>query len=348
MNSTLATSCKPSILVTGGTGFLGSYLIRELLRCETGAIRAVRRPQSRMEMTEGFENRVEWAEGNILDVPFLETALEGVKYVFHCAGMVSYDSRDVEQMYQVNKEGTANIVNIALETGVEKLIHTSSIAAIGRNERENQLDEKTKWQRSKLNTHYAVSKYLAEQEVWRGAAEGLKVAVASPGVILGSQLWNGGTGKMFERVWKGLKYYTPGVNGFVDVRDVARFMALLGPSDVENERFILSAENLPYKTVFEEIANALHKTPPQTGAGAFMRGAAWRADWVKSRINGTRSLITKETAMNSARQYFYSNEKSLRYFPQFNYRPVRETIGETGKQFLESKKESKEYAILGV
>ena len=336
-----------AILITGATGFVGSYLTRHLVKMGYTHIIAMKRSTSPMDLVAEVSDKVQWVEGDILDVPFLEEILRRYKitHIFHCAAVVSFDPHNRENMYDINVNGTANIVNAALECGIEKLIHISSIAAIGRVKNEPHVSENSKWQRSPLNSHYAISKYQAEQEVWRGIAEGLNAAIVNPSVILGSQFWETGTGKLFEQVWQGLRFYTEGVTGYVDVRDVVRFMVLLMESDIEKlpdglsgKRFILNGENLPYKILFEQIADVLSKKPATIKVTPLLRELAWRFEWLKSKISGIQPLITKETAQASGTTFYFNNEKSLKAFPEFHYTPIQQTIKETGEQFLASQK----------
>ena len=174
-----------NIFVTGATGLVGSYLVRHLLAQGKNNIRALRRSESNTKLVADFYDLVTWVEGDILDLPSLEDAMDGVQQVYHCAAMVSFEPRNVARMMKVNVEGTANVVNTAMFRGVEKLVHVSSIAAIGRNLRQPDVTENSKWQRSPINSNYAISKYLAEQEVWRGSVEGLAVGIVNPSVEIG-------------------------------------------------------------------------------------------------------------------------------------------------------------------
>lgn len=320
------------ILVTGGTGFLGSYLLRYLVREGYTRIRATRRPDSRMDLVAAVADKIEWVETDLLDVIGLENAMQHVTKVYHCAAIVSFDPRNYDEMRRVNVDGTANVVNAALYANVEKLVYVSSIAAIGRTKQSRIITEKTKWERSKLNSEYGISKYLAEQEVWRGAAEGLNIAIVNPSVILGSGRWGEGPLKFFKLIHKQYPFYTTGTSGFVDVRDVARFMLLLMESDISRERFILNAENLTFQTLMNEIAKQLGKKPPSIKVTRFTQQIVWRLEWLRSRLFGGKPLITREVAQRATASYFYENEKSLSVF-DFEYTPIRQTIAETAAQF---------------
>ncbi|MFN7118485.1 MAG: NAD-dependent epimerase/dehydratase family protein [Saprospiraceae bacterium] len=323
------------ILVTGGTGFLGSYLLRYLVREGYTRVRALRRATSKMDLVTEVADQIEWVEGDVLDIFALEDAMQEVQQVYHCAAVVSFDPRDYDQMRQVNVEGTANVVNAALAAGIEKLVHVSSIAAIGRVKNQPIVNEQTKWERSNHNSEYAISKYLSENEVWRGMVEGLNVAVVNPSVILGSGRWEEGPLKFFKVVWNNFPFYTKGTTGFVDVRDVARFMLLLMESDISGERYILNSENLTYQTILNEIALHLNKKPPSILVNPFIQQVAWRVEALRAQLFGGRPLVTRETAATSLRSYYFQNDKSRTDF-DFEYTPIRQTIAEACRQFREA------------
>lgn len=323
------------IFVTGGTGFVGSYLLRLLLARGYTRIRALRRPSSSLDLLGTAAEQIEWIEGDILNYEDIEAAFEGVDQVYHCAAKISFDSRDTRQMFKVNVEGTANVVNAALYRGIGKLVHVSSIAAIGRSREGGTLTERSKWERSRLNTNYAISKFQSEQEVWRGIAEGLNAAIINPSVILGSGRWDEGPQKFFGLAWKEFPFYGTGITGFVDVRDVVRFMVRLMESKISSERYILSAENLSYGEVMTLMASALDRRPPTIAIRPWIQQIAWRLNWLVARLTGRRPLITKETALNAGRQFFFDNSKSIRDF-NFSYTPISETIADTCRQFIEA------------
>lgn len=325
------------IFVTGGTGLLGSYLLRKLLMDGFTNIRALKRKNSQLTLVEDIAAQIEWIEGDILDVIGLEDAIRGVKKVYHCAAIVSFKSSDQKKMKHINVAGTANVVNAALNEGVEKFVHVSSIAAIGRNEKQAIVTEKMKWEENPLNTAYAKTKYLAEKEVWRGIAEGLNVVIINPSVILGSGHWKSGSTQIFHEIWKGMKFFPQGKTGFVDVRDVAELMVKMMESDISEERFIANGANLDFKELFDKIAQAIQKPSPKIPVSNFIRSIAWRTEWLKSKITGASPMITKETAMISSKSFAFDSTKSIATF-DFQYRPIEETIQAIGLQLIEASK----------
>lgn len=323
------------ILITGATGFIGSYLVRYLLLKGHTNLRCTRQKNSNSALLKNAADKVEWADVDVLDVTALADAMQDVQQVYHCAAMVSFNEKDNRNMLKINAEGTANIVNLSLDFGIEKLVHVSSIAAIGRKPNDPNIDEQTAWQEAEWNSPYGISKHRAEMEVWRGIAEGLNAAIVNPANVLGSGFWEGrtSTGQIFHKIWKGLRFHPLGTTGFVDVRDVVRFMVQLMESDHSAERYILSAENIPFKQLFNEIAAELGVKSPSIAVTPIIRETAWRVAWLASKITGKPALITKQTARSSARTFFYDNKKSLSAFP-FSYTPISQTVKETGAQFL--------------
>ncbi|MEM6965427.1 MAG: SDR family NAD(P)-dependent oxidoreductase [Bacteroidota bacterium] len=323
------------ILVTGGTGFVGSYLLRQLVEKGYNNIVAIKRKSSRMDLVEEVKDKIEWVDCDILDVLGLEKAMEDVQQIYHAAAVVSFDSKQRKKMHQVNIQGTANVVNIALTQEVEKLVHVSSIAAIGRRKKLKIISEKTKWETSDFNSEYGISKYLSEQEVWRGIAEGLSATIINPGVILGAGFWEEGSASFFSKMWKGNRFYGKGGSGFVDVRDVGELMIKMMESDVTAERFIAVGENWSYQKVFDTIADALQKKRPTIPLSTWLGGLAWRVEWLRSRLTGSQAVVTKETVENSFRTWIYDNQKSKEAF-NFQYKSLENTINETGILFQKS------------
>ncbi|MFN0016131.1 MAG: SDR family NAD(P)-dependent oxidoreductase [Saprospiraceae bacterium] len=322
------------ILLTGATGFIGAYMLRLLLN-KGYRVRALRRADSRIDLIRDIAHEAEWAKGDVTDLGALEDAFDGITHVCHCAAMVSFHPKDSRRMMQVNVEGTANMVNLALDFGVQKFVHVSSIAALGRAKNRPNLNEKCQWVQSSDNSQYAISKYLSEQEVWRGHAEGLPVAIANPSVVLGSGYWDVGTGKMFKQVHSGLKFWSVGSTGLVDVRDVSQFLLLLLESDISGERFILNGRNTSFRDLFFLIADELDARRPSVKVTPLLAEIAWRVERLKEKLLGTEPIVTKESARASVSSYFYDNAKSLTV-PDFTYRPLEQTVQQTAKQFLDA------------
>lgn len=324
------------ILVTGGSGFLGHSLIRQLIE-QGQKVRAIHRSQSDLSPLADLKSKIEWVPADLLETAALEEAFRGVTQVYHCAAIVSFSPQHYHQMMAINVEGTANIVNQCLDHQVEKLIHVSSIAALGRSTDGNVwVDEETEWQNSKLNSAYALSKMQAEMEVWRGAAEGLNMAIVNPSVIIGPWKWEEGTARFFKRVFNGLKFYTSGGTGFVDVEDVAKVMIELMHSEISSQRYLLNAINLPFKNFFDEIATRLKVPGPKYQAQPWMSQIAWRLDKLRTTFSKAEPLITKETARVAFKTFKYKTDKIDALMPQA-FRPFGETLDRSCSTFLNEK-----------
>lgn len=229
-------------------------------------------------------------------------------------------------MYQVNVEGTANVVNMALEKKVKRFIHISSVAALGRTAGGGHVNEEKKWEESKVNTHYAKSKFKAELEVWRGISEGLEAVILNPSTILGYGDWESGSSAIFRNIHKGVGWYTPGINGFVDVEDVARVTRLMLESGITEERFIVNGDTWPFRKLQETIAGQFGKKKPEREATPLLLNIAWRVEKLKSMFTGEKPLLTKESARVAVSKTWFENDKLLRALPGFSFTPLEETI----------------------
>ncbi|MBL7730479.1 MAG: SDR family NAD(P)-dependent oxidoreductase [Chitinophagaceae bacterium] len=332
---TATDSSNRHILVTGGTGFLGSYIIKELV--EKGyTVRAIRRSKKLPAwLPAAVFDKVEWVEGDVLDVVALQDAMEGTDAVIHSAAVVSFLKKDRKDMYQVNVEGTANVVNMALEKNVRRLVHISSVAALGRTSHGGHVNEEKKWEESKTNTHYAISKFKAELQVWRGTAEGLDAVILNPATILGYGDWHSSSCAIFRQVYNGFKWYTPGINGFVDVEDVAKAALLVLESDITAQRFIVNGDTWPFKKLQDTIAAGFSRKGPSKLATPFMLGLAWRLEKIKSLFTGKKPLLTKESARVAQSKTWFDNQKMLQSLPGFQYTPLEETISKACHQYLQ-------------
>ena len=322
------------ILVTGGTGFLGSYIIQQLVQKDY-TVRAIRRANKTPSwIPKEIFDRVEWIEGDVLDVVALEDAMEGVDAIIHSAAIVSFIKKDRPGMYKTNVEGTANIVNMALDKGIRKLVHISSVAALGRTAGGGHVNEEKKWEESKVNTHYAKSKYKAELEVWRGFCEGLESVILNPSTILGYGDWNSSSCAIFKIVYEEFPWCSPGINGFVDVEDVAKTAIRLMESDISGQRFIINGDTWSFKKLQEIIADSFGKKRPSRQTTPFLMSLAWRLEKLKSLFSGKKPLITKESARVARSQTWFENDKIRRALPGFSFTPLEETIKKACEKYL--------------
>ena len=321
------------ILVTGGTGFLGSYLIKNLVK-KGLPVRALHRTNNfPFYISSDIFSQVEWIEGDVMDIISLEQAMDKTDIVIHSAAIVSFNKRLREKMFQVNVEGTTNVVNVALEKNVNRFIHISSVAAIGRTAKGQTVDEEKKWVTSNLNTHYAVSKQKAEMEVWRAFAEGLPGVIVNPSTVLGFGNWNTSSTAIFKNIYNGFSWYSEGENGFVDVQDVASATVALIDSDITEQRFILNGENWPFRKLFNSIADQFNQPQPHRLATPFLGEVAWRLEHLKSFFSGSIPLLTKESAKVAHSRTFFDNNKILKTLPGFRFTPLQLTIEKACRQY---------------
>lgn len=323
---------------------VGAYLLRYLLQ-KGYAVRALRRSSSDMALVEALQDQIEWIEGDVLDVPFLEKAMQDMDQVYHSAALISFDPRQVQAMFATNITGTANVVNAALRAGVEKLLYISSIAALGRREYQPHIDERLQWENSKENSNYAISKFKAENEVWRAYQEGLKVAIINPSTIIGAGIWSNSSCQLIRRAAKGLRYYPAGSTGFVDVRDVAQAAIAVMESDLEGERYIVSGENRSYKNLFTTLSKALGLKPPQHPIPQWLLGPVAGLERVRSALTGQSPLLTKEVIRNVQSTYYYQNDKLVDALG-FEFRPLDQSVEETAAAYLESQQKGLDYGLL--
>ncbi len=332
------------ILVTGGTGLVGSHLLYYLTKAGKNPVALKRKSSNIKRVSEVFSyyskeyeslfKKIVWIEGDILDYESLSEAMKNVTHVYHCAASVSFQSSDSSSLTDTNITGTTNIVNVCLESNVKKLLHVSTIGALGRAESDGIVTEESHWNNKKSSV-YSTSKYHAEMEVWRGIAEGLNAVIVNPSIILGPGDWNSGSSKLFTTMYNGLKFYSTGTNGFVDVNDVAKAMIILMEHNISGERYILNSENVSYKDFFTWMAQSLKVSPPPYKATKLMSEIGWRLLWVNGLITGKRSSITKETAQTACQNYQYSNSK-IKEHTDIKFVPVNESINNNSILFLQS------------
>jgi dihydroflavonol-4-reductase len=314
------------ILITGATGFLGSELARQLAQ-KGDYICCTRRATSIIpDLLIPYSRFIDWVEADMMDMFALENALQGVTQVYNCAAWVSLKQADKVPMIRTNVNGTANLVNICLRQQV-KLVHVSSIAAIGAAKPGELITEEHHLDAAVENDGYALSKLESEMEVWRGIAEGLDAVIVNPSLIIGANAGINGSGQLFETVRKGLKFYTNGSAGFVDVEDVAKCMIALMNSDVTAERYIINAENRTYKQITAEIAKGFGLKPPAVLAKSWMMEVAWRGAVVLALLTGRSPVLDKVAAKAASQTRNFSNVK-IKHDVNIEFKQVSKSIEE--------------------
>lgn len=330
------------IFITGATGLVGAHLAYYLLK-KGYAVRALRRKQSSVKTTEYVfscyeENpqmllsQIDWVEGDTTYYYSIEDNLQGIDAVYHCAALISYWPKEFALMEKINVEGTANIVNACLHLGIKKVVFVSSAAALGHDTHVKVYDETTPWKQSPMVTHYGISKYNAEREVWRGSEEGLEVLIVNPAVIVGPGDWTKGSSEIITSVDKGLKFYTEHTTGFVDVRDVAQATIQLFESGIKNERFVLCADNLTWQQYFNLVADTLGKKRPSVKSPEGLIGIVTFFESILSSLTGKRPFLTKDSVKNALVDQQFSSEKIKKQLG-YTFIPVEESVKDAVKAY---------------
>ncbi|QLE01062.1 NAD-dependent epimerase/dehydratase family protein [Galbibacter sp. BG1] len=321
------------ILVTGGTGLIGAHLLLALAQKEE-KVKAIYRTKEKIALVkdfftaEGFASyfgNIEWQHADITDIPALESAFVNVTHVYHCAGLISFDPSDYKILRKTNIEGTANIVNLCIANQIEKLCHLSSIATLGKKPAKEPIDETAYWNPEAANNAYAITKYGGEMEVWRGTQEGVNSVILNPGVVLGEGFKDSPSNAFFKKVKNGLSYYPPGGTAFVDVKDVVESLLKGMNSNITKERFLVIAENVTYKYIFDTIAEALKSKKPSKKIRKWQLSILWRIDWFLSLLPWKKRQLTKIGAHLLLIHTRYSNHRAKEKL-QLEFTAIAETI----------------------
>ena len=334
------------ILVTGGTGLVGSHLIYQLT-LENNVIRVTHRADSDIERvkllfkfySKNFNQlfkKIEWIEADLNNLSQLQDAFKDISFVYHCAAYISFDPSKYETLRRVNIGGTANIVNLCIKNKIKKLCHVSSVATLGYNIKE--IDENNYWDGNKHKSAYAISKYGAEMEVWRGVQEGVKSVIINPGVIIGPGFSKSAFGKIIKMVTKKKRFHTCGKTGYVDVRDIANIMIRLMNSKIENERYIVVNKNLSYKRVIDIVSSNLGLKNKSTFLSKSKLKIALMLDLVSSKFLNKERKLSKALCKTLTRNFNYSSKK-IKKSLSFEFTSILETF-EKSCQFYSQEKSS--------
>lgn len=323
-------------LVTGATGFLGTHLLAKLILRKERSIAIFRNDQKKQhslkvllkydEITlESISKNIRWEKADILDIPRLEEIFKTkVKHLYHCAGLVSNSPSDYKEMRKMHIHGTKNIVTFALNYGVGKLCHVSSIATLSPNEVSNQITEKITISEQDKTNIYAIAKYGAEREVWRATQEGLNAVIVNPGVVLGNGFESSGSGLILKKAKAGFSFYIPKQTGFVDVYDCVEIMYKLTQHEVQQQRFIIVSENTNFKRVMTLIADKYGAKPPSIKLSKTLMYALWGIESVIS-VFGYRQQINLNLIQNLNSKLIYDNSK-IKELLNFEFRSIEDSI----------------------
>ncbi|MFK7900143.1 MAG: NAD-dependent epimerase/dehydratase family protein [Cyclobacteriaceae bacterium] len=301
------------IFLTGGTGLVGSFIVHKLLD-EGYSVTCSKRETSNMDLCYPFKDQVKWVDMDICDPILVAEHLKEYDWVIHSAALVSFNPRDRNELEEVNVEGTKNVVDACVKNGIKKLLYISSIAALGRGNKK-EIDETSEWIDSNINSDYALSKYRAELEVWRGMEEGLEVSVILPSVVLGPGNSNQGSTKLFDIAKKAKKYYPDGQTNIVDVRDVASVVYSIIEKNVMNEHFIVNGGAVSYKEIFKAIAVANELPLPTKRITKTMVLIAYPLLKFYSLIRGKSLFLTSQSIKLIGKEYVYSTKKIKEAIP---------------------------------
>lgn len=322
------------ILITGATGLVGCHLLLELLQNDV-QVRALHRKGSDMERVkrvltyythdaESLFDKIQWYQADLLDLAELDAAFQGVTEVYHCAALISFDPADKDRLYDTNVIGTTNIVNLCIQYGIRKICHVSSIAALGDALEHEIITEEVDWDEQTV-ANYAITKYRAEMEVWRGVQEGVPAVIVNPGIIIGPGFWHTGSGTLFKMVAKGQRWYPPGGTGIVTINDVIHSMTALMDSHIQNERFILVNKNMTYKEIFSMIAREFDMPPPDRALKLWQLKVMLPLDWLRAKLRGKSRRLTSDNIRGVSRRKVYDGQKIVNTLP-FTYELISEAV----------------------
>ncbi len=312
------------VVITGATGLLGRSILEKFSN-EGFEVIAFHRHSSILP-TVGNATNIRWIECDVLDIHSLAEQIPTGATVVHAAAHVSFNPSERDQLFKTNVEGTANVVHACLSKQA-RLIHVSSVAALGRQKSIQEVDETSIWVESPLNSSYGESKHLAELEVYRGIEEGLIATIVCPSFILAATNWDQSSAQIFKYVWHERKFYSGGFANYVDVRDVAQviFQIHQQPNLHDGERYIASAGAISYHQLFTKIAHYLGKQPPSIKISDALLHTIARLEEIRCFITRSTPLITRESVKSAGEKFVYSNKKSVELCGM-KYHPLEETL----------------------
>jgi nucleoside-diphosphate-sugar epimerase len=334
-------------LVTGATGIVGSHVVLALLQNNQAVVACKQKSSDISKLEKLFSYytpnykqlfyKINWVEMDLTEMSSIEDALEGITAVYHCAGFVSLNKKDREKLFAINEKGTENMVNACLQKKIRALCHVSSIATINNLDYTLPLSEEVFWKKSGKESDYAISKYNAEREVWRGIEEGLNALIVNPGVILSPGFWNQSSSKIFDTCYKGNKFYTSGTSGYIGALDLANTMINLVHDKKFANRYIIIENNYTIQSIFNSIQKQFHKAGPTIKVNKVMLQIGRMAQTFYSLFTGKEVVLTKALINSAFTSQLYSNKKILAN-TNLHFTAIEEIIAQICKIYLAEKK----------
>jgi dihydroflavonol-4-reductase len=322
------------VAITGANGLLGRFIVERFVEENIPVIAILRKGQSDKKNLQSSLITERYAD--VTDSISLSEALQGATCVIHTAALVSFNPRAFKKLYQVNVIGTKNIVDACLNLNIPRLIHISSVAALGRSKGVTSITEEIKWVSNDLNTNYAESKYLAELEVYRGFEEGLQVSVVSPSVILAPSNDNRSSARLFGFVWNENVFYTSGQFNYVDVRDLTEVISQLYKGNFNGQKYIANTGSVSFIDFFKQVAKRFGKKPPFINVHPVFIGLLSFFEAIRSRLTGSEPLIVKKLLKTNKDFYLFSNEK-VKQILNIKFRTLEETLDWCCSEYLMGK-----------
>jgi dihydroflavonol-4-reductase len=335
-------------LVTGATGIIGTHVLLHLMLKGENVIAAKQKSSSDVNLKKVFRyytgndtlyEKIIWREIDVRDIFSIEEALEGVTNVFHCAGLVSFNKKDRKRLFDLNEKGTRNVVDACLVKKIEALCHVSTIGTINNLDYRLPLDETVFWKKSGRESDYALSKYNAEREVWRGMEEGLNAVIVNPGVVLAPGFWDQSSSRIFKNCYKGSLFYTTGTTGYVAATDVAQIMVELVEKKQFGNRYILIEGNYTFREIFNVIHRNFNKPVPRLRASGTLLRLGKFIESVLTKFTGKEPLLSPALINAALNEQLFSNElikKALNY----KFQPIVPLLGDICKHYVSEHKKT--------
>lgn len=297
------------ILITGGTGCIGSNLAARLV-ADGHCVRIFHRTSSSLRAIRGLN--VEHSTGDLLDPASILRAMQGCNTVYHAAALVTHAARRRQEVHEINVTGTRNVVEACLASGVRRLVHVSSVAAVGYPPDAELATEKTPF-----NWHgrpgYKLSKHLSETEIAAGIEKGLDAVMVNPSVVVGERDIHFRGGQLLRDAKRGLLlFYIDGGMNIVYVGDVVNGMILAAAKGRKGERYILSGENLTHREIFTRTAGLVGGRAPIGRLPLPVLRQSTRVIEAFCNLLGVDPWVTSDLVDNAGKFNWFSCEKAKR------------------------------------